>query len=127
MLSMFLKYIVLTSLIGLSACVTNLASKVDLSETDFIVGKTTKKDVVNRLGLPEKATRADDGTEQYFYAGAARLIGFTVGSASGGVYSTGPGLLDSTISGSMVGNGAVYKFDSSGILILENSPKTRKK
>lgn len=118
---------ILIAAIFLSACVTNLASKVDLSETDFIVGQTTKKDVVTRLGLPEKTIRGEDGTEQYFYAGAARLTGFTVGSAGGGVYSTGPGLLDAAISESMVGDGAVYKFDKNGLLIIENSPKTRAK
>lgn len=113
--------------LNLSACVSNLASKVELNNTDFVVGYTTKKDVVNHLGLPEKVLRNKDNTEQYFYAGAARLTGFTVGNAGGGVYNSGPGLLDTAINESMIGDGAVYKFDSNGILIFENSPKTRNK
>lgn len=122
-----MKLILLVAVVGLSACVSNMASKVDLSSTDFVVGQTTSKEILNTLGLPEKVVRDKDGTEQYFYAGAARLTGFTVGNAGGGVYNTGPGVLDYAISESMVRDGAVYQFDKNGILINENSPRTRSK
>ena len=111
---------------SLSACVSNLASKVDLGDTAFVVGTTTNKEVVGTLGLPEKVTRENDGTEKYFYAGAAKLTGFVVGGAGGGAHGTSPGVLDTMVNESMTNNGAVYVFDKNGILISENSPRTRK-
>lgn len=110
----------------LSACVTNLASKVDLGDTAFVLGTTTNKEVVSTLGLPEKISRENDGTEKYFYAGAAKLTGFVVGGSGGGAHGAPPGVLDTMVNESMVNNGAVYVFDKNGILISENSPRTRK-
>lgn len=115
------------SILSLTACVSNLTTKEDLSSTNFVVGQTTKKEVLDHLGLPEKVIRSDDGGEQYFYAWAATLTGFTVGTAGGGVYNTGPGALDTAINSSMVENGAIFRFDKHGVLISENSPKTRNK
>ena len=112
---------VIVSMVG---CTPNLASKTDLKTTNFSIQKTTKKDVVNVLGLPESITRGADGLETFYYPGDAKLSGFIV-SSGGSVHFAPPGLLDSAIGDSKVGDGATFTFNSDGILMIENSPRIR--
>jgi len=111
--------------VNLFACAPSIVSKVDPNSVNFEVGKTSKADVINTLGLPEHIVRASDGNEKLIYPGASKLTGFVGGGPKTGVHGAPPGLLDTAVNKSMVEDGAVYEFDKNGILISENSPRTR--
>jgi len=114
----------MTVIVSMGGCTPNLASKADLKTANFSIQKTTKKDVVHFLGLPESITRGADGLETFYYPGDAKLSGFIV-SSGGSVRFAPPGPLDSAIGDSKVGDGATFTFSTDGILITEDSPRTR--
>ncbi len=109
----------------LSACTPNMASKTDLKLASFSTRVTTKKDVIGILGLPERIARSPDGTEGYFYAGDANLTGFLVMNSAKAMQFVPPSPVDEVIGNRKVGEGALYLFDRDGLLIFEDSPRTR--
>ena len=113
------------ALLTLMSCVANLASKVDLSDTNFILGKTTRQEVVDLLGLPRERAVDEAGNERLFYAGGADLTGFVVAGPGGTVGPARPGALDLAMSKWINGGGAVYSFDVNGVLVGEDSPRTQ--
>jgi len=108
----------------LPACTPNLASKADLKTVTFTLNQTTKKEVVNYLGLPERISRNQEGFELFYYAGDAKLTGFIVSNGVA-VLPAPPGILDSAIADSKVGDGAIFTFNAKGVLVSEESPRTR--
>jgi hypothetical protein len=105
----------------LAACSTgSIGLKTDFQQANFEVGKSTKTDVVNYLGLPQKVIKDPEGREHYLYEGSTRLVGLCVGCGdTRGV----PGLIPSYINQAGIENGAEYVFDLQGLLATKFEPK----
>jgi hypothetical protein len=102
----------------LAACASDLGVKPVAADAQFIVGKTTKAEVIKALGLPQEITRDGAGSEHYWYEPSARLTGMCVGCAlasntSGAV----PGAAVQSSAENAKRNRAKLTFDASGVLV----------
>jgi hypothetical protein len=104
----------------LASCSTAIGLKTDFQQAKFEVNKSTKKDVVNYLGLPQKMVKDPNGRDHYIYEGATRLVGACIGC---GNVNGSVGLIPSYINQSQVQSGAEYVFDEKGILVAKFEPK----
>lgn len=93
--------------LSLVAC-NSIGMKSDFDHANFQIGKTTKKEVLAYLGLPQQITKDAAGREHYLYEGATRLVGTCIGcgNTDGTV-----GIVPLLINNSLVKNGAEYVFD----------------
>lgn len=107
----------------LSGCGPSIGLKTDFKAAHFEVNKTTRTDVVNYLGLPQKILTDSEGRKHFFYEGGTHLIGTCVGC---GIPST-PGLVPLMINEAQVKNGAEYVFDANELLVAKFEPKKRSK
>lgn len=102
----------------LAACASDLGIKPVPVDAQFIVGETTKAEVIKALGLPQEISRDPAGSEHYWYEPSARLTGICVGCAwasntSGAV----PGAAVRSSAQSAKRNRAKLTFDASGVLV----------
>ena len=112
--------LVLLSVSFCISCVTTTAIGLnrDFHKGQFTIGKTTKNDVVNFLGLPQKMENKENGTVQFIYDGEAVLTGMSTGSGAGG-----PGLIQALMNDSDVSRRAKYTFSNKGVLMKKVEPK----
>jgi hypothetical protein len=60
----------------LAGCSTgSIGVKSDVGSHPFEVGKTTRTEVVNTIGLPQRTQKDDAGNDHYFYERSAHLTG----------------------------------------------------
>jgi hypothetical protein len=104
----------------LASCSTAIGLRTDFHEAKFEVNKSTKKDVVNYLGLPQRMIKDPQGRDHYIYEGATRLVGACIGC---GNVNAGVGVIPSYINQTQVQSGAEYVFDKSGVLVAKFEPK----
>jgi len=102
--------------VSLTACANKIGVRKDFKRANFEIGKTTKKEVIDYLGLPQKIMKYADGREHYFYPGAARLTGLCIGC---GDVSGRVGVISSAVSQAAVEDGAEYIFTSNGVLVAK--------
>jgi hypothetical protein len=123
-LAIIYRALIAATMLSLAACGPSIGLKKDFQTHAFEVGVTTRNDVVNRLGLPQKIVKDDQGREHLVYEGAAHLVGLCVGC---GIPSA-PGLIPSMMSESAVKNGsAEYVFDTNGVMAAKFEPSAKKK
>lgn len=83
------------------------------------MGRTTKAQVAERLGLPAKINRAEDGkTEAWAYRKSPKITGimYAVPTVSGGQLATQPIELSYSRRDLPSDIAAIYIFDNNGIL-----------
>lgn len=104
------------------SCVTTteIGLNRDFQKGNFKVGKTTKSQVVDYLGLPQYIEKNKNGTVRFIYPGEALLTGMITGGGN-----TSPGLLEASANAEDVEQGAKYIFNSKGILIKKVEPKIK--
>jgi len=98
----------------------SIGLKTEFKQANMEIGKTSKSDIVQYFGLPQKVLKDDSGRDHFFYEGATRLVGLCVGC---GDVNQGPGLIPSLINQGIVSEGAEYVFDPSGILVAKFESK----
>jgi hypothetical protein len=99
----------------LAACASQIGLKQDVNLDTFAFGKSTKLDVVNAFGLPQKIVR-DDAGEHYFYEKSARLISMCLGC--GQLANPTGAVTDSARSAQSSGSDRFeFVFDAKGVLI----------
>jgi hypothetical protein len=90
----------------------------DVGSQAFEVGKTTRTDVVNAIGLPQRVEKDDAGNDHYFYERSARLTGLCIGC---GIAANTTGLIPAAaVEGSKEKarkNSVEFVFDTGGMLI----------
>ena len=102
----------------LAACAAEMGVKPVPADAPFIVGKTTKAEVIEALGLPQEISKDDAGTEHYWYEPSARLTGLCVGCAfSSNTAGAVPGAAVESSAASAKRNRAQLTFDASGVLV----------
>lgn len=117
--------LIAATLLSLAACGPTIGLKKDFQTHAFEVGVTTRNDVVNRLGLPQKIMKDDQGREHLVYEGAAHMVGLCVGCGTTGAP---PGMIPIMIGESAVKNGsAEYVFDTNGVMAAKFEPGAKKK
>lgn len=57
----------------------SIGVKPDVGSHLFEVGKTTRTEVVNRIGLPQRIEKDEAGNDRYFYEKSAHLTGMCLG------------------------------------------------
>ena len=93
--------------LALGACVS-AGTKVTAEDTaDFVSGRTTEADVVDRLGQPNSSTTESDGTKIDVYV-------YTEAHATAATYVPVVGLFAGGARGT--GTTATFTFDASGLL-----------
>jgi hypothetical protein len=114
----------LTCLI-LAACAAEIGLR-PAADVQFVIGKTTKAEVIKELGLPQEITRDPAGTEHYWYEPSARLTGLCIAC---GFPSGTPDLLNAAVVHASAERAkrdrAQMTFDASGVL-AEYTPSPRK-
>lgn len=71
---------VLTILALLAGCSGgSIGIKPDIAAHHFEVGKATRQEVVNAIGLPQRVEKDVAGNDHYFYERSARLVGMCLG------------------------------------------------
>jgi hypothetical protein len=104
----------------MSACTgANIGLKTDFKSANFEIGKSTRSEVINYLGLPQKSITDSNGNTRLLYEGGSRLTGLCVGC---GIASAPVGAIPALVNDSIVRNGAEYVFDDGGILIRKTEP-----
>jgi hypothetical protein len=120
-LAVFLRSSMYVGALFLVACTgANIGLKTDFKAAQFEIGKTSRKEVIARLGLPQKSIEDADGNSRLMYEGGARLTGLCVGCGNA---AASPGALPLLVNDSIVKNGAEYVFDKTGILIGKSEPE----
>jgi hypothetical protein len=114
--------LLLCMLMLLAGCGPSIGLKTDFANQGFEVGRTTRDEVIEKLGLPQKRQQDTDGRDHLFYAGATRLVGTCLGC---GIASAPPGVLPLLVNDSVVKNGAEYVFDEKGLLTARFEPKKK--
>ncbi len=105
--------------VALSGCAgQSIGLRTDFHQAGFEIQKTSKREVVAYLGLPQKILMDDDGREHFIYEGSTRLVGMCLGC---GIPSAPVGIIPSLINMAGVRNGAEYVFDK-GILVAKFEP-----
>lgn len=71
----------------------SIGVKPDVGSHLFEVGKTTRTEVVNRIGLPQRVEKDEAGSDHCFYERSAHLTGMclgcgVVGNTSGAIPAT---------------------------------------
>jgi hypothetical protein len=80
---------VLTIVALLVGCSTgSIGVKSDVGSHPFEVGRTTRTDVVNTIGLPQRMEKDEAGNDHYFYERSAHLTGMCL--ACGDVTNSAP-------------------------------------
>jgi len=109
----------LTALALLAGCSTgSIGVKSDVGSQPFEVGKTTRTDVVNAIGLPQRMEKDGQGNDHYFYERSAHLTGMCLGC--GMVDNTAGIVPAATVQGSQDKarkNAVEFVFNSQGTLI----------
>ena len=113
--------VLLSITVGIS-CVTTteIGLNRNFHKGNFIVGKTTKSEVVDFLGLPQKMEKMKNGMVRFVYHGEAVLTSVITGSGP-----SSPSLLAASSNESDVSRGATYTFNGKGILLKKVEPKSR--
>jgi len=57
----------------LSACASDLGNRPATADTPFLVGKTTKAEVLKALGLPQEISKDPSGVVHYWYDPSVRM------------------------------------------------------
>ncbi len=110
-----LRLLVTVGALTLAGCGPAIGVKTDFQAQSFEVGRTTRDDVMRKLGLPQKILKDDDGRDHLFYEGSARLLGLGIGTGVAG----GPGLIPTMINQAQIKEGAEYVFNSDGVLVAK--------
>jgi len=72
--------LLVTAVVMLSGCSTgSIGVRSDVGSQPFEAGKTTRTDVVNKIGLPQNVEKDDAGNDHYFYERSAHLTGMCLG------------------------------------------------
>lgn len=106
----------------LTGCGPTIGLKTDFANQGFEIGRTTRDEMIEKLGLPQKMQKDADGRDHLYYAGSTRLVGTCLGC---GIASAPPGLIPLMVNDSMVKNGAEYVFDEKGVLTARFEPKKK--
>jgi len=70
----------LLALALLAGCSTGaIGVNSDLGSQRFEVGRTTRTDVVDTIGLPQRMEKDEQGNDHYFYERSAHLTGMCLG------------------------------------------------
>ena len=103
----------------LAGCSTgSIGMRKDLDQQHFEVGKTSRAEVVNAIGLPQRMEKDAAGNEHYYYERSARLTGMCV--ACGMANNTGGFVTGSSIESSRknaITTSIEFVFSSDGTLI----------
>jgi hypothetical protein len=105
--------------LALAACGPEIGTKNDFQAQSFEVGRTTRDDVLGKLGLPQKILKDDDGREHLFYEGGPRYLG-RIGLGAG--IATGPGTIPPVANQAQIKQSAEYVFNSDGVLVAKHEP-----
>jgi hypothetical protein len=116
------KNALVVSALLLAGCGPTIGLKTDFANQGFEVGRTTRDEVIERLGLPQKRTTDAEGRDHLFYEGSTRLIGSCVGC---GFANAPPGVVPLMVNNALVKNGAEYVFDEKGVLTARFEPKKK--
>lgn len=109
--------------VNLVACAgPSIGLKTDFQAAKFQVNKTTRAEVINRLGLPQKIMKDSQGREHFIYEGDTHLVSACIGC---GDTNTGVGVIPALINESGVRDGAEYVFDTKNILIAKFEPTNK--
>jgi hypothetical protein len=109
----------LTAAALLVGCSTgSIGVKKDIASHPFEVGKTTRTEVVNTIGLPQRMEKDDAGNDHYFYERTAHLTGMCLGCGmatnTAGIL---PGALVDDSQKKAKKNSIEYVFNAEGTLI----------
>lgn len=124
MSSRLLPMLLCAAMLCIAACAPRIGLKTDFSNQGFEIGRTTKSDVVNGLGLPQKILKDHEGREHLFYAGSTKLVGMCVGC---GMPNAPVGLIPSMMNEAAMSHGAEYVFDEKGVLAAKFEPPPKGK
>jgi hypothetical protein len=109
----------LATLTILAACSNGqIGVKPDVGSQAFAVGSTSRTDVVNTIGLPQRTEKDEAGNDHYFYERSARLTGMclacgVVGNTSGII----PGAAVENSQKKARQNAVEFVFNPNGVLI----------
>jgi hypothetical protein len=117
-----MKRAVLTLAFLLTGCGPTIGLKTDFAKQGFEVGRTTRDEVIEKLGLPQKRTQDAEGRDHLFYAGSTRLVGTCLGC---GIASAPPGIIPMMVNDAQMNKGAEYVFDQKGVLAARFEPKKK--
>jgi len=103
----------------LGGCSTgSIGVKSDVGSHPFEVGKTTRAEVVDTIGLPQRMEKDDAGNDHYFYERSAHLTGMCLGC---GVVSNSSGAVPAaaieTSQKKARKNAVEFVFNAQGTLI----------
>ena len=106
----------------LAGCSTgSIGVKSDVGSHPFEVGKTTRTEVVNAIGLPQSVQQDDAGNDHYFYEKTAHLTGMCLGCGfannTGGIIPAAA--IDSSKAKAQK-NAVEFVFNPAGTLISGN-------
>jgi outer membrane protein assembly factor BamE (lipoprotein component of BamABCDE complex) len=106
----------------LAGCSTgSIGVKSDVASHPFEVGKTTRTEVVNTIGLPQSIEKDDAGNDHYYYERTAHLTGMCLGC--GYVNNTGGAIPAAAIDSSQAKakkNAVEFVFNPTGTLVSGN-------
>jgi hypothetical protein len=117
-----MKRAILACVLLLAGCGPSIGLKTDFANQGFEVGRTTRDEMIERLGLPQKRVTDTEGHDHLFYEGSTRLVGTCIGC---GFASTPPGIIPLMVNSAQVKNGAEYVFDEKGVLAARFEPKKK--
>lgn len=109
--------------VNMVACAgPSIGLNTDFKDAHFQVNKTTRAEIIKRLGLPQKIMKDAQGREHFIYEGDTHLVSACIGC---GDTNAGVGLIPALINESGVKNGAEYVFDTKNILVAKFEPKDK--
>lgn len=112
----------LAALAVLAGCSTgSIGVKSDVASHPFEVGKTSRTEVVNTIGLPQRMEKDDAGNDHYYYERSAHLTGMCLGC--GYVNNSGGLIPAAAIDSSQTKakkNAVEFVFNPAGTLISGN-------
>jgi hypothetical protein len=102
----------------LAACASDMGIKPVTADAQFIVGQTTKAEVIKALGLPQEISKDSAGSEHYWYEASARLTGLCVGCGfASNTAGAVPGAVVQSSAESAKRDRAKLTFDAAGVLV----------
>ena len=113
------KLLILVLSFLVTACASTIGNKQDVKTTSFLIGDTSKNEVLDTLGLPSEVTRSEALQQEFWaYQDGPEFLGVIIAVPAGGTSTT----TETISSGEAIGYdfkdaAAIYIFDKSETLI----------
>jgi hypothetical protein len=106
---------------SITACAARIGNKCSLDQTVFEIGRTTKNDVANTLGLPMKMkTDTESGTEYWGYRRKPKLVAVQLPAVDGNLNASVHTFHNYSAFGyadAFKNAAVIYAFNEKGVLI----------